>query len=177
MAILQILTVPHPVLAQKARAVRLDEFGPELARRVSDMAETMYAAPGVGLAAPQVGDSRRFLVADPGAEGKDGKPRRGESFLALINPVILDQSKEKICWEEGCLSVPELWEEIERPRSVTVRWQDLDGVFHERLFEEFDAVVVQHELEHLDGVVILDHVSRFKRARYLRTVRKQALKV
>jgi peptide deformylase len=176
MAILKILTVPHPLLSQKARPVRVDEFGPDLTQRVSDMAETMYAAPGVGLAAPQVGDLRRFLVADPAADGKDGKPRRGESFLALINPVLVETSKEKITWEEGCLSVPDFWEDIERPRRALVRWQDTAATIHEQWFEDFEAVVVQHEMDHLDGVVILNHVSRFKRARYLVAVKKQSAK-
>jgi peptide deformylase len=173
MAVLSILTVPDPVLTRKARAVLPEEFGPALARLVSDMAQTMYAAPGVGLAAPQVGDSRRFLVADPGADGKDGKPRRGEDYLVLVNPVLLETSTETTVTEEGCLSVPDFWEDIERPLRARVRWQDENGDFFERWFEGYEAVVVQHEMDHLDGVLIIDHVSRFKRVRYLKSLKSR----
>jgi len=172
MAILEILHVPDPRLSQPCRLVRPDEIGPELAQRVSDMAETMYAAPGVGLAAPQVGDLRCFLVADPGFKDEEGQTRRGVDLLVLINPELIETSRETCVAEEGCLSVPELWEEFTRPRCVRVRYLDISGRPQERGFEDFAATVIQHELDHLAGVTILDRVSRFKRSRYLVARRK-----
>ena len=170
MAVLEILTVPHPILAKKARNVGPDEFGEDLQRFISDLAETMYAAPGVGLAAPQVGDLRRIIVIDPGnakrEEDEKGRPRNPR-FKALINPVILEASRETIVWEEGCLSVPEFNDDIARPRRVLVRWLDERGRPVQEWFEDYDAVVVQHEMDHLEGTVILDRVSRLKKGRYL----------
>jgi peptide deformylase len=173
MAILPILTVPHPLLLQKARPVREDEFGPALAKHLSDMAETMYAAPGVGLAAPQVGDLRRMLVMDA-TEDKDddGKREQAKHLQLLVNPEIVERGREKLRWEEGCLSVPEFWEYFERPSRVLVRYRDPLGGRHEEWFEGFPAIVVQHEMDHLEGVVIIDKASRLKRSRYLKKVKK-----
>ncbi len=173
MAILPILTVPNPLLSQKSRPVREDEFGPELAARMSDMAETMFAAPGVGLAGVQVGDLRRIIVADLSEEDEDGEKRRGEHLVMLCNPEIVERSRSEITWEEGCLSVPEFWEDITRPDRVLVRYRDPDGTPREQWFSAYPAVIVQHEMDHLDGVVILDRVSRLKRSRYLKKVRKR----
>jgi peptide deformylase len=176
MAVLEILTVPHPILARKARNVGPDEFGEDLRTFISDMAETMYAAPGVGLAAPQVGDLRRILVIDPGnarrEEDEKGRPRNPR-FKALVNPVVLDASRDRITWEEGCLSVPEFNDDIARPRRVHLRWLDEYGRPQQGWFEDYDAVVVQHEMDHLEGTVILDHVSRLKKGRYLARRQKE----
>lgn len=170
MAVLEILTVPHPILARKCRLVGPNEFTDDLRTFISDLAETMYAAPGVGLAAPQVGDLRRIIVADPGnakkEEDEDGKPRRPR-FVAMINPVVLEASRDKILWEEGCLSVPEFNEDVARPRRVQIKWLDEWGKPQSGWFEDYDAVVVQHEMDHLEGTVILDKVSRLKKGRYL----------
>lgn len=172
MAILEVLTVPHPILAKKARAVAEDEFGPELQKLCSDMAETMYAAPGVGLAAPQVGDSRCILVVDTG--GEDMPHARGERLLFMVNPEFVEMSKETITWNESCLSVPEFDGDVKRSFRVRVRWQDpLDGAVKDDVFEEYEAVVIQHESDHLEGTVILDHMSRFKRMRYLKKVARK----
>ncbi len=176
MAVLEILTAPHPLLSEKSRPVRPDEFGEALDRRLSDMAETMYAAPGVGLAAVQVGDLRRMLVADLSREDEDDDTPRGTELVKIVNPVIVEASREKITWEEGCLSVPEFWEDITRPRRVLVRYQDPWGQVVERWFEDYHAVIVQHEMDHLDGVILLDRVSRLKRKRYLARVRKARLR-
>ncbi len=175
MAILEILTVPHPLLTQKCRPVRADEFGAELARFCADMAETMYAAPGVGLAAPQVGDLRRIVVADPGNNSREEEENGNKEvrFVAMINPVIIETSRDSIVWEEGCLSVPEFNSDVKRPRRAKLRWQDPQGKPEEAWFEGYDAVVVQHELDHLEGTVILDRVSFFKRSRYLSKRQKQ----
>jgi len=168
MALLDILEAPHPLLSQKARAVRDDEFGPDLARLLDDMAETMYAAPGVGLAAPQVADSRRILVADPGFEGEDGETRKGIELVHMVNPVITERSKDLIKWEESCLSVPEYFVDVKRSERITVTWRDAQGAAHERAYEGFPAVVLQHEMDHLDGVTLLEHSSRLKRSRYIK---------
>ena len=168
MALLDIIEAPHPLLKQNARRVRDDEFGPELDRLLNDMAETMYAAPGVGLAAPQVADSRRILVADPGFEGEDGELKKGIELVHMVNPEITDRSSDLIKWEESCLSVPEFFVDVKRPMRVSVKWQDAQGAPHERAFEGFAAVVIQHEIDHLNGVIILDKSSRLKRSRYLK---------
>jgi len=165
MPILDIITAPHPVLEMKARTVEADEFGPELALLTRNMAETMYAAPGVGLAAPQVSDPRRIVVVDPGE-----KHERGVRFFAMVNPRIVERSDETIPWYETCLSVPEIEVKVIRSKRIKVEWQDPeDGSPREGWFEEYEAVIVQHELDHLQGTIILDRVSRFKRARYLKS--------
>jgi peptide deformylase len=175
MAVLEILTVPNPVLTRKCRLVGPAEFSDDLRTFISDLAETMYAAPGVGLAAPQVGDLRRIIVADPGnakrEEDDAGRPRRPR-FVAMVNPVILEAGKERIVWEEGCLSVPEFNEDVQRPRRVLVKWQDEHGAPHQQWFEGYDAVVIQHEMDHLEGTVILDKVSGMKKSRYLKRAQK-----
>jgi peptide deformylase len=180
MAVLHILTVPHPLLARKCRPVVPDEFGAPLRTFVSDLAETMYAAPGVGLAAPQVGDLRRIIVVDPGNSTKeqdaDGRPTNPR-FLALVNPQVIEVSPEKITWEEGCLSVPEFNEDVSRPRRVHIRFLDEDGRPHQKWFEGYDAVVVQHEMDHLEGTVILDRVSRLKKTRYLQKKSREKVRV
>lgn len=170
MAVLEILTVPHPLLTKKCRPVEPQEFGPELKKFISDLAETMYAAPGVGLAAPQVGDLRRIIVADPGNSKKEedeaGRPTRPR-FVAMINPMIVEASKEKMVYEEGCLSVPEFYTDLTRPKRALIRWLDEEGKPQQQWFEGYDAIVVQHEMDHLEGTVILDRASGFKRSRYL----------
>ncbi|HMV67729.1 MAG TPA: peptide deformylase [Myxococcota bacterium] len=169
MAVLPILTAPHPTLARKARDVRPDEIGADLERLVSDMAETMYAAPGVGLAAPQVDDSRRVVVIDSGSEGK-----KGTGLLRMVNPLIVARSAETIVWGETCLSVPDLEVDVVRNKHIRVTWLDpATGAPHDAEFHEFEAVIVQHELDHLLGTVLLDRVSHFRRSRYLRRARGQ----
>ena len=168
MAILEILVAPHSILAKKARAVREDEFGDALSQHMSDMAETMYAAPGVGLAAPQVGDPRRLLVIDP-TEGDE----RGKDIVKMVNPEIIEESDDVIVWWETCLSVPNFEVKVKRSRCITVRWQEPNGDPREEVFEDFPAVVVQHEMDHLMGTVLLDRVSRFRRSRYLKMRKKK----
>lgn len=172
MAILPILEAPHPILSKKARPVRDDEFTPALSTLLNDMAETMYAAPGVGLAAPQVGDSRRILVVDPGNQ-EDDDGEKVLDLMLMVNPVIVERSREKITYEESCLSVPEYYLNIKRARRVRVTWQDSTGAAHERWFEGFPAIVLQHEMDHLAGVTLLEHSSRLKRSRYLSRRRKR----
>lgn len=171
MAILDILEAPHPVLAAKARDVRPDELGPDLARFMADMAETMYAAPGVGLAAPQVGDSRNIVVADPG-NGDDDEERR---LYLMVNPRIVARSKQMVETEEQCLSVPEMTIMVKRHLQVTIRWQHPEtGDVFEETFEDWPAIVLQHELDHLVGTTLYDRAGRFKKSRYVKARKKAA---
>jgi len=168
MAVLPIITAPHPVLAQPAREVREDEFGAELAQHVGNMTETMYDAPGVGLAAPQVNDPRRILVVDSCASEEPGL-----RFFAMVNPKILERSEDTIPWRETCLSVPGFDIEIERAKKSQVSWQNpADGSTVSAWFEDYESVIVQHEMDHLEGTILLDRASRFKRTRYLKRVSK-----
>ena len=171
MAILPILEAPHPILAAAARPVEDEEFNPDLARLVEDMAQTMYAAPGVGLAAPQVGDGRRILVANlAGDVDEDSR----DQLVIMINPIIKERSKDMIRWEESCLSVPEYDLDVDRALRIHVEWRDLAGDPQSGWFEEFPAVVLQHEMDHLDGVTLLDRSSRLKRSRYIKRRKKAA---
>ena len=167
MSLLPILEAPHPVLSTPARDVGADEFGPDMERLVKDMAETMFAAPGVGLAAPQIGDGRRILVAN-----LSGDADSRDELVAMINPVVLERSEDLIQWDESCLSVPEFDLDVDRYRRIRVQWLDVSGKEHDGWFEEFPAVVLQHEMDHLDGVTLLDRSSRLKRSRYLKRRKK-----
>ena len=159
--ILNVLLAPNPILSTRCVDVLDSEFcTPELTQFVSSMAETMYAKRGIGLAAPQVGDRRRIIVADPTNTGKD--------FLQMINPVIISHSEDVVTNSEGCLSIPGLQVSTPRFRDVTVGWRELNGDYQEWYFSGWDAVVIQHELDHLEGTTLLDKVSNFRRARYLK---------
>lgn len=163
MAIMEIKIFPDPVLrAECADAEPGTGFVRNLA---ADMLETMYAAPGVGLAAPQVGESLRLLVVDVTGHSGDPDPH------VMLNPRILEREGE-IAFEEGCLSFPELLVEIPRSRKVTVRYQDIEGADRELAAEDLLAVAVQHEMDHLEGKVILDYASVVKRDLYKRRARK-----
>ena len=163
MAVLTIVEAPHPVLEKQAKVVEDAEFGLDLESFLNDMAETMYAAPGVGLAAPQVGDGRRILVADPGND--EGKAKR--KLYKMVNPKLIFKSKESIYHEESCLSVPEFSLMVKRHKTIEVEWQDGFGKTHTERFSDFPAVVLQHEMDHLIGMTLLEKSSRFKRGRYL----------
>ncbi len=173
MALLDIIEAPHPTLSKRAREAREDEFGPELERLCADMAETMYAAPGVGLAAPQVGDGRRVLVFDPGEyEDADGNAQKAD-LRTVVNPEIVER-EGMLVWEESCLSVPDFFVDVKRFQRVKVRWRDPSGGEHEEWIADFPAIVIQHEMDHLDGVTLLEKASRLKRGRYLSRRRKAA---
>ncbi|MCI5851054.1 MAG: peptide deformylase [Sutterellaceae bacterium] len=165
MAKLPIVIYPNPVLAEKCAPVTV--FDEKLETLAKDMAETMYAAPGVGLAAPQVGQPIRLVVIDVTEEKND--------LITLVNPVITEKSEEIAECEEGCLSLPGVWDRVKRPAVVTVRAQDLKGDFFERHCEGLLAVCVQHELDHLDGVVFIDHLSRLKKERDKKKLHKLKL--
>ncbi|HVI52405.1 MAG TPA: peptide deformylase [Candidatus Sulfotelmatobacter sp.] len=164
MALLPILVAPAPCLKQKAAPVT--QVDDELRRLMDDMLETMYEAPGIGLAAPQVGVSKRLLVIDIAKEGEPKAPMR------VINPEIVWASDEDNVYEEGCLSVPEHYAEVTRPARVRVRYQDETGAKHEADFDGLMGTVIQHEMDHLDGILFVDHLSNLKRNMILRKLSK-----
>jgi peptide deformylase len=168
MAILDIITAPHPILEMAARDVEDDEFGDALEQHMRDMAETMYAAPGVGLAAPQVSDPRRIVVVD-----SSPKEERGRRLFMMVNPRIVERSDDTIPWYETCLSVPDIEVKVMRNRRIRVEFQDPHGEPRSEWFEEYESVIVQHELDHLAGTVLLDRASRMKRAKYMRALKKK----
>lgn len=157
MALLQIRHYPDPVLKVPGEPVTV--FDADLAQLASDMAETMYAAPGVGLAAPQVGISRRLAVID--CSGKDEPPE----LFHLVNPEIVNREGE-LFEEEGCLSVPGFFAHVARSARVTLRYQELDGTPRAIEAEGLLAIACQHELDHLDGILFVDHLSPLKRSMF-----------
>ncbi len=165
MALLPIITIPDPVLRKKALAVeRVDQA---LSKLAQDMLATMYDAPGVGLAAPQIGISRRLIVMDPSRDEEAEQP------LIMVNPVILERSTDLRLHEEGCLSIPEITAEIERPAVTRVRYIDIDGKPQETSLEGIWSTVVQHEIDHLNGVLFIDYLSRLKRDMIVKKFTKQ----
>ena len=164
MPILEILKFPHPVLRRRAREI--EEIDDRIRTLAMEMTETMYRAPGIGLAAPQVGVSERLIVVDLSCGEQEGH------LLTLVNPEIIF-SEGEIEMEEGCLSVPELNEKVVRPGRVVVRGLDLEGRTLEVTGEELMAVALQHEIDHLDGILFIDHISRLKRSRYMAKRKKE----
>jgi peptide deformylase len=160
MAILPIYETPDPVLRQISSPV--EEVTDELRTLIGDMFDTMYAAPGIGLAAVQVGVPKRLLVIDlqePEVEG--GEPVRDPRVF--INPEILEASETTKPYQEGCLSVPDQYAEVLRPDRVRARWLDGDGAAHEEWIDGMLAICLQHEIDHLNGILFIDHLSRLKR--------------
>ena len=164
MAIRTILTAPDPRLKKKSKPVASVDAG--VRQLMDDMLETMYDAPGIGLAAPQVGDLRRVIVLDIDRE----EVKTGPLFMA--NPEIIEASDEDLTYEEGCLSVPEHYSDVVRPARVTVRYLDRDGATREMACEGLLATCVQHEIDHLDGILFIDHISSLKRNMILRKLLK-----
>jgi peptide deformylase len=140
----------------------------DLRALMDDMLETMYAAPGIGLAAVQIGEPKRVIVMDLAREGEDKAPRY------FVNPEILWASDETAPYEEGCLSVPEYFDEVERPAKVKLRYLNYQGETVEEDAEGLFAVCIQHEMDHLEGVLFIDHLSRLKREQAVKKVKKQA---
>lgn len=167
MTIRPILILPDPLLRQVAEPV--DSFDDDLKKTVADMFETMYDAPGVGLAGPQIGYMKRVVVIDLADEDN---PDSGK--IAMVNPEIIAMSEQTAISEEGCLSIPELYYEVERPAEVTVRYVTPEGEAVERLATGRLAVCMQHEIDHLDGVLYIDYLSRLKRDRVLKKFQKRA---
>jgi peptide deformylase len=159
----KIVTYPNPILRQKAKPVK--SVDAEIKALVADMVEIMYANDGVGLAAPQVGVGLRVIVVDVGKED-------GPGLMKLINPEILSREGE-IEWEEGCLSVPDFRVKIMRAAKISVSYLDEDGDKKSIICEGLPAIAVQHEVDHLDGNLIIDYTSRLKREVYTRKAEKR----
>ena len=170
MAIREIIVLPDKQLRLVSRPV--EKVTAELRKLADDMFETMYAAPGIGLAAIQVAQPIRLITMDLAKKDEDGesKPRP----RVFINPEILSASEEKSTYEEGCLSIPEYYEEVERPSQVKVKFTDLDGKAHEIEANGLLATVLQHEIDHLNGVLFIDHISKLKRDRVIKKFTKAA---
>jgi peptide deformylase len=164
MAIRSILTLPDPRLRKAAAPV--EGVDAELRALAADMLETMYDAPGIGLAATQLGVMKRMFVMDCAGKEEPERP------IVLINPELLWSSDETVTSEEGCLSIPEVYENVTRPERVRLRWTDLDGKTQEEEFAERWAICAQHELDHLNGRLFIDRLSAVKRAMIVARMRK-----
>ena len=184
MAIREILEVPDSRL--KTVSAPVEVFDDALKTLVADMFETMYAARGIGLAAIQVGVPSRVLVIDLQEPDEDAEPEvchahEGEEHThqpvkhdprVFVNPEILEPAEELNTYQEGCLSVPEIYADVDRPKACRVRWQDLDGNVHEEEMHGMMAVCIQHEMDHLEGVLFIDRLSRLKRTMALKKLEK-----
>jgi len=173
MAILPIIEAPDPRLRQVSEPVeRVDD---DLRRFMDDMLETMYDAPGIGLAAIQVGVAKRVLVIDlqEPAEGMEDVPaNRVKKPLYFVNPEITWESEELATYNEGCLSVPEQYAEVDRPARIRATWLDYDGKPHEEEIDRLLATCLQHEMDHLEGILFVDHLSKLKRDMLLKKLAK-----
>ncbi len=164
MALLPVLVAPDPRLKLKAKPVAYVDDG--IRRLMDDMLETMYLAPGIGLAAPQVGRPERIIVLDV---ARDGEARQA---LRMANPEILWHSEELATYNEGCLSLPEHYADVTRPSEITVRYLDHESAPRTLEAKGLLATVIQHEMDHLDGVLFVDHISALKRNIILRKLVK-----
>ena len=169
MSLLPIIEVPDPRL--KLISTPVDDVNDELRDLIADMFDTMYDAPGIGLAAIQVGVPKRLIVMDlQEQEDEEGKPIREPRVF--INPEIVDPSEDYSVYTEGCLSVPDQFADVERPARCRVKWLDEKGEAHDELFEGLLATCIQHEMDHLEGIVFIDHLSRLKRDMILKKLAK-----
>ena len=166
MALREIIKLPDPRLRLVSEPV--EKVSEEIRTLVADMFETMYAAPGIGLAAIQIGIPQRVVTLDLAKKDEPKTPQ------VVINPEIIWKSEALNTYEEGCLSIPELYEEVERPAQVKVRYTDLDGAPHEVEANGLLATCLQHEIDHLNGILFIDHLSRLKRDRILKKFTKAA---
>lgn len=172
MAIREILVIPDDRLREVSKPVA--EITPQVKALVEDMFETMYDAPGIGLAAIQIGVPERIVTMDLAKREKEGDEEPKSAPRVFINPEIVWKSEEQAPYEEGCLSIPDYYEEVERPAKVRVRYMDLDGKQHEEDAEGLFATCIQHEVDHLDGVLFIDYLSKLKRDRVLKKFTKAA---
>lgn len=173
MALLEILTYPDPRLALKSQQV--DTVDDEIRQLIDDLFETMYKADGVGLAAPQVGIQKRIIVLDCAQRyDDDGNSLPGREPLAIVNPKVTER-EGNVIWEEGCLSVPDFTDEIERAATVVVEGLDRDGKPLRIEADELLSVCLQHEIDHLEGVLFVDRLSRLKQTMVKKKLKKRAL--
>lgn len=166
MSIKPLVILPDPLLRQISKPV--ERFDADIRKFSADMLDTMYDAPGIGLAAIQVGEPLRMLVIDL---AKEDEPRAPQVF---INPHILSSSAERNVYEEGCLSIPDYYAEVERPAQVRVSYTDIEGKQHEVQADGLLATCLQHEIDHLNGVLFIDHISRLKREMVVKKFKKLA---
>ena len=166
MALREIIILPDKQLRLVSKPI--EKVTPEIRKLADDMLETMYDAPGIGLAAIQVAQPLRLITMDLAKKDATAEPR------VFINPEILWSSEEKSTYEEGCLSIPEYYEDVERPAKVRVRFTDLDGKVHEEEAEGLFATCIQHEIDHLNGVLFVDYLSKLKRDRIFKKFTKAA---
>ena len=162
MSVLKLYEYPDEVLRQKCD--KITAVDDELRHFLDDMLETMYVDKGCGLAAPQVGCTKRIIVVDPNPSDEDLNARRP---MYLINPEIIWHSEETVFFNEGCLSLPDQRADVERFEKVRVRYIDYNGIEREILADDLLAIILQHEIDHLDGILYIDHLSRLKRTRLL----------
>jgi peptide deformylase len=170
MALRDIIILPDKQLRLVSKPI--ERVTAEIRKLVDDMFETMYAAPGIGLAAIQVAEPLRLITMDLAKRDENGETK--PLPRVFINPEILSSSEDLAVYEEGCLSIPEYYEEVERPAKVRVRFTDLDGKVHEEDAEGLYATCIQHEIDHLNGVLFIDHLSKLKRDRVLKKFSKAA---
>jgi len=166
MTIKPLIILPDPLLREKSKPV--EQVDAEIVRLADDMLETMYDAPGIGLAAIQIGVPRRMLVIDISREDEERKP------VVFINPEILKVSDDVSTYEEGCLSIPDYYAEVERPAALTVEYIDRDGKKQTVQADGLLATCLQHEIDHLNGVLFIDHISRLKRDMVIKKFTKAA---
>jgi peptide deformylase len=166
MTIKPLVLLPDPVLRKKSEPI--ERVDADLQKLADDMLETMYDAPGIGLAAIQVGIPRRMLVIDCSKEDEDNAP------LVFINPQIVDSADERATYEEGCLSIPDYYAEVERPAEVTVDYIDKEGRQQQITADGLLATCLQHEIDHLNGVLFIDHISKLKRNMVIKKFTKLA---
>jgi peptide deformylase len=169
MAVREIITIPDKRLRLKSEPVKRIDSG--IRKLVDDLFETMYHAPGIGLAAIQIGVAKRVVTMDLSKKEDDHEPQ------VFINPEIIWRSEETSKYEEGCLSIPEYYEEVERPARVKVKYLDLEGKAHEIEASGLFATCLQHEIDHTNGVLFIDHISKLKRDRVIKKFSKAAKKV
>jgi peptide deformylase len=170
MAIREIIVLPDKQL--RLVSTPIEKVTPEIRKLADDMFETMYDAPGIGLAGIQVAQPLRIITMDLAKRDEDGETQPRPRVF--INPEILSASEELSVYEEGCLSIPEYYEEVERPARVRVRFTDLDGKVHEEDAEGLYATCIQHEIDHLNGVLFVDYLSKLKRDRVMKKFSKAA---
>jgi len=169
MTVRPILTAPDPRL--KAVSADVEKVDGDIRKLAQDMADSMYAADGIGLAAVQIGVPKRVIVMDLDQK-EDGKKTGKKNCRVFINPKILWASDEKAVYEEGCLSVPEIYDDVERPARIRAEYLDLDGKRIEIEADGMLATCLQHEMDHLEGILFIDHLSRLKRAMLLKKLTK-----
>ncbi len=168
MAVLPIIEIPDPRL--RTISTPVSEVTAETRALIADMFDSMYAARGIGLAAIQIGVPQRVLVIDLQEEGEDGKPVR--TPRVFINPEIVESAQEHSVYTEGCLSVPDQFADVERPATCRARWLDEDGGSHDEELTGLLATCLQHEMDHLEGIIFIDHLSRLKREMVLKKLAK-----